>query len=68
MRLAYIMVNRDREHLVTLAAPELGVLEDAIIGLQRSRDVLQEYWMTVAAALARLSIVIGRDVLNVPDD
>ena len=66
VRLAYMMVNRPKANLVKLADPELNALEAVITSLQRSREVLQAYWMSVEVAMAGLSIVIGRNVL--PED
>ena len=66
IRLAHIMVNRDKATLAKLAEPERDALEAVITSLQRSRLEMMEHWFTCEAALARLSIVIGRNVL--PED
>ena len=66
VRLAHMMCNRPKANLVKLAEPERDVLDAIIVSLQRTRLEMMEHWFTCEAALARLSIVIGRNVL--PED
>ena len=66
VRLAHLMVNRPKANLVKLADPKLDALEAVITSLQRTRLEMIKHWFTCEAALARLSIVIGRNVL--PED
>ena len=71
VRLAYVMTDKNKKTLAEAAAGmdrHGDLLQATINSLQFSRHVLQEHWFVVEAALARLSLVLGRNVLDLPDD
>ena len=69
VRLAHILLSRDKktltentENLRDNENPEL--LVDMLAGLNATREIMTAYWCACEWALCRLSIVLGRNVLD----